>query len=68
MHWLFLGTAILFEVCGTILMKLSEGFTKMNYAVPMLGLYILSLLLLSLALKKIEVGISYAIWSGWEWR
>lgn len=45
-------------------MKLSDGFTKMIYAVPMLILYILSLIMLSLALKKIEVGIAYAIWSG----
>jgi small multidrug resistance pump len=64
MHWVYLGLAILLEVGGTTLMKLSDGFTKMIYAVPMLILYILSLIMLSLALNKIEVGVAYAVWSG----
>ena len=28
MHWLYLSLAILFEVAGTLNMKLSEGFSK----------------------------------------
>ncbi|MBU2700027.1 small multidrug resistance pump [Sporomusaceae bacterium BoRhaA] len=64
MQWTFLGIAILLEVCGTTLMKRSDGFTKMIYAIPMLILYILSLTMLSFALKKMEVGVAYAIWSG----
>jgi len=64
MNWVYLGLAIILEVCGTISMKLSDGMTDIKYAVVMLLFYILSLSALSLALKKIEVGIAYAIWSG----
>ncbi|WP_126305766.1 SMR family transporter [Methylomusa anaerophila] len=37
MQWVFLGIAILLEVCGTTLMKLSDGFTKMIYAAPIVS-------------------------------
>ena len=30
--WMFLGIAILFEVFGTVLLKLSDGFEKIGYA------------------------------------
>lgn len=52
------------EVCGTTFLKLSDGFSKLIYAIPVLVLYGLSFIILSLALKKIEVGVAYAIWSG----
>ena len=64
MHWLYLLLAILFEVSGTTAMKLSEGFTKTMPSVAMTILYVLSLTMLTLTLKKIDVGIAYAIWSG----
>lgn len=56
--------AIVFEVTGTTFMKLSNGFSNLNYAAAMLIFYILSLISLSMALKDIEVGVAYAIWSG----
>jgi len=64
MNWLYLGLAIVSEVCGTTFMKLSDGMTKLKFSVLMLVFYILSLSMLSLALKKIEIGVAYAIWSG----
>lgn len=64
MSWIYLALAIIFEVSGTTFMKLSNGFTDLKYAVLMLFFYILSLSLLSLALKQIEVSVAYAIWSG----
>ena len=64
MNWAYLGLAIIFEVCGTTFMKLSEGMTKMKFSAIMLVFYILSLSSLSLALKKIDVGVAYAVWSG----
>lgn len=62
--WLFLLGAIGFEVLGTTSMKLSDGFSKIVPAAAMLVFYLLSLGLLTLALKKIDVSIAYAIWSG----
>ena len=62
--WFYLILAIVFEVAGTTAMKLSEGFTKTLPSVAMVLFYILSLTALTFALKKIEVGTAYAIWSG----
>lgn len=64
MNWIYLFLAILFEVSGTISMKLSEGFTNIKYAVIMLAFYILSLSMLTLALKNLQIGVAYATWSG----
>ena len=64
MHWFTLILAIIFEVFGTTAMKLSAGFTKLLPSLAMGLFYILSLVLLTLTLKKIDVSIAYAIWSG----
>ncbi len=64
MSWIFLVGAIFFEVAGTTFLKLSNGFSRLLPVVFMFLFYVASLSLLSLALKKIEVGIAYAIWSG----
>ncbi len=64
MHWLYLSLAIIFEVGGTTCMKLSEGFSKPLYGVAIFVLYGISFAMLTLALKKIELSISYAIWAG----
>jgi small multidrug resistance pump len=64
MSWFYLSLAIFLEVSGTVSMKLSEGFTKLKPSVAMLVFYILSLGSLNLALKRIDVGVAYAIWAG----
>ncbi len=64
MPWIFLVFAILFEVAGTTCMKLSEGFTKLLPSIGLGVFYLLSLTLLTLALKRIDVSVAYAIWSG----
>lgn len=64
MGWVYLITAILFEVSGTVSMKLSEGFSKTVPSVSMFVFYLLSLTALTFALKKFEVSIAYAIWAG----
>ncbi|MEC0204248.1 multidrug efflux SMR transporter [Paenibacillus lautus] len=64
MHWLYLSLAILFEVAGTLNMKLSEGFSKPLPSVLLVVFYICSLSFLTLSLKQIEISVAYAIWSG----
>ncbi len=64
MAWIYLVLAIIAEVLGTTAMKLSLGFNKLAPSIAMLLFYLLSLSFLTLALKKIEVSIAYAIWSG----
>jgi len=56
--------AIVAEVAGTTSIKLSEGFTKLLPSVAIFVFYGLSLGMLSLALKQIELDFAYAVWSG----
>ncbi len=62
--WVYLLVAILTEVVGTSLMKASQGLSRLIPTVFMFVLYDISFVFMALALKKIEVGIAYAIWSG----
>ncbi|KZE44586.1 hypothetical protein AV540_23410 [Brevibacillus parabrevis] len=64
MSWVYLLLAILLEVAGTTSMKLSEGLSKPIPTVLMFVFYVLCFSSLSLALKEMEVGTAYAIWSG----
>lgn len=64
MYWAILLAAIVLEVCGTTSMKLSEGFTRTLPTVALFVFYLLSLAALTLALKRIDVSVAYAIWSG----
>jgi small multidrug resistance pump len=64
MSWIYLLLAIVLEVAGTTSMKLSDGFTKMTPSVLMFIFYIASLVALTLALKKFDVSMAYAIWAG----
>ena len=62
--WTFLALAIVFEVAGTTAMKVSDGFSKLWPSVFLGVFYVLSLVALALALKKIELSIAYAVWAG----
>jgi small multidrug resistance pump len=64
MTWVYLVLAILLEVSGTTCMKLSEGFTKLVPSILLFMFYTLSFCMLTLALKKIDVSVAYAVWSG----
>lgn len=59
----YLTLAILLEVAGTTSLKFSQGFTKLVPSLIVVVCYGLSFWMLSLTLKKIDVGIAYAIWS-----
>ena len=64
MHYLYLVLAIVLEVSGTSCMKLSQGFTRLLPSVLIFVFYGFSFTFLTLVLKKLEVSIVYAIWSG----
>lgn len=64
MTWIYLALAILLEVAGTTCMKLSEGFTRLVPSILLFVLYTLSFGMLTLALKRIDVSVAYAVWSG----
>jgi small multidrug resistance pump len=60
----YLLLAILAEVTGTTCVKLSEGFTRLLPSALILVFYGLSMGFLGLALKKVDLSLAYAIWSG----
>lgn len=62
MSGLYLMIAIVSEVIGTMNVKLSHGFTRWQPALVALACYAASTYLLSLAVKKMEVSVAYAIW------
>ncbi|WP_136799508.1 DMT family transporter [Desulfosediminicola ganghwensis] len=62
--WIYLYAAILLEVTGTYFIKLSEGFSRPLPSLCVLLFYGISFWLMSLAVRKIDLGIAYAIWSG----
>lgn len=62
--WLQLLLAIVAEVVATSALKASDGFTRLWPAVIVVVGYSVSFYCLSLMLKTIPVGITYAVWSG----
>jgi len=63
-YWLALSGAILLEVAGTTSMKLSYGFSRPVPSVLLFVFYGMSFTLMTIAVKKIDMSVSYAIWSG----
>lgn len=64
MSWIYLILAILLEVAGTTNMKLSKGFARTLPSILIFVFYGLSFAMLTLALRKLDISIAYAIWAG----
>ena len=64
MHWLYLIFAIVLEVCGTICMKLADGLTNLVPSLLLFVFYGLCFVMMTLALKRIDLSVAYAIWGG----
>jgi small multidrug resistance pump len=63
MCWLWLLAAIVLEVTATLLLKLSNGFTRVGLTAAMASCYVGSFYLMAISLKQMEVGTVYAVWS-----
>ena len=64
MAYLYLLIAIISEVIATSALKASNGFTQPVPSVLVVAGYASAFYFLSLVLKTIPMGITYAIWSG----
>ena len=62
--WVTLLVAITVEILATTLMKAASDYDNELYLFGALGLYVIFMFLLGLALKQIEMGVAYAVWSG----
>jgi|TARA_R110002050_G_scaffold38882_8_gene95642 quaternary ammonium compound-resistance protein SugE len=64
MGWVYLAIAGLIECGWAIGLKYSDGFTKFWPSLISAALIVVSLGLLSVAMRTIPVGTAYAAWSG----
>lgn len=62
--WTLLAIAIAFEVVGTTCMKLSQGFTRPVPSVAMFVFYGMAFACNTIAIKTLDLSITYAVWSG----
>ena len=62
--YLVLFCAIAFEVLGTMLLPTTQGFTKTLPSLFVVGSYVISFYLLSIAVEKLPLAIVYASWAG----
>jgi small multidrug resistance pump len=60
----FLIIAIFCEVCGTMLLPVSNNFTKIIPTAALAVFYLTSFYLLTFVVDKLPIAIVYATWSG----
>jgi len=64
MAYFYLALAIIAEVIATSSLKSSAEFTKLIPSLMVVAGYGVAFYLLTLVLRSIPIGITYAIWSG----
>ncbi|GMH46270.1 hypothetical protein TrRE_jg8566 [Triparma retinervis] len=62
--WALLSLAILCEAGGTICMKLSDSFTHFWPSLMIFVTYGISFTLMPICLRRIDLSVTYAVWSG----
>ena len=62
--YLFLAGAVLFEVAGTMLLPISQNFTKLIPTIALSAFYLTAFYLLTFVVNKLPIAIVYATWSG----
>ena len=64
MAWLHLVIAGVLEVLWATTMKMSEGFSKLNYSLVTIAGMIASFYFLSKAIKVLPMSLAYPVWTG----
>ncbi|MCX5575999.1 quaternary ammonium compound efflux SMR transporter SugE [Enterobacter sp. E-TC7] len=64
MSWIILLIAGLLEVVWAIGLKYTHGFTRLTPSVITVTAMIVSIILLSWAMRSLPVGTAYAVWTG----
>ena len=62
--YLFLVGAVIFEVCGTMLLPVTQNFTKLTPTSILAAFYLAAFYLLTFVTDKLPIAIVYATWSG----
>lgn len=64
MPWIWMSLAIVFEVIGTVNLKLSDGMTRLIPSILLFVCYSTSFYSLSRALQELNIAVAYAVWAG----
>jgi len=64
MNWIILFIAGLFEVAWAIGLKWSDGFSKLYPSIFTVVCMVISMGMLSFAVKHLPIGTAYAVWTG----
>ncbi len=64
MSWIILFVAGLLEVVWAIGLKYTHGFTRLTPSIITVSAMIVSIVLLSWAMRSLPVGTAYAVWTG----
>lgn len=64
MAWIHVLLAGLLEVAFAVCLKLSDGFSQWRYTLLFIGLSAVSLWLLTMAMRVLDFGLCYAVWTG----
>jgi len=62
--WVFLLLAGFFEICFTVSLKFSQGFTRLIPSIITVIFIVLSFFAVSQSMKIIPIGTAYAVWAG----
>lgn len=63
-YWIFLASSIVTEVIGTLSMKYSSVSGDITGLLVMYFMIASSYILLAMAVKKVALGVAYALWEG----
>ena len=63
-YWIFLACAIAAEIIGTLSMKWASVSGSIGGNIVMLLMVAISYILLAFAVKRVALGVAYALWEG----
>jgi len=64
MAWVLLTIAGALEICWALALKYSDGLSRSVPATIAIVSFVVSMVLLALAVKRLPVGTAYAVWTG----
>jgi len=61
--WLLLAISVACEVLGNVALRYADGFTRPIAATAAVTCFLASVWLMSITMRKIELGVTYAVWA-----
>jgi small multidrug resistance pump len=61
--WLLLAVSVACEVVGNVALRYADGFTRPIAATAAVTCFLASVWLMSITMRKIELGVTYAVWA-----